>query len=471
MSATFETIDLRGLLRYARITDKTYALMKAFWPVAQKNLRPLLDAFYEHVERQPELAGMVRGQTERLKAAQTQHWERLFTRTIDRDYMQAVYRIGVAHVKIGLEPRWYITGYQFALSRLNRIAIETYADDPQHLADVLEALGIMVFFDMDMAIWAYLDAIEQEKKKQAAVFAQNRDTIGSALMALASGDLTYRIEEGIGPELEQIAKNFNHAVESLGEAMHTVRQTASTIRANAANMADASDDLSRRTEQQAAGLEQTVAALEEITKTIKLTAGNAQSASTDAAKAKSVAEKSGAVVDEAIAAMSRIEQSSKEIADITGTIDEIAFLTNLLALNAGVEAARAGDAGKGFAVVASEVRSLANRSREAAQNIKKLIAESGEHVAAGVQHVGDSGAALKEIIQGMGSINSLVGDIARAAQEQSIGVDEVNKALAQMDQVTQRNAAMAEESASATKVLAEETDSLNDLVGGFRVAD
>jgi methyl-accepting chemotaxis protein len=468
---TIDSIDLNGLIGYARITAKTYERMRAFWPIVEPHLKGLLDGFYDHVERQPALAHMVRGQTGRLKAAQTKHWQRLFTRTIDRAYMEAVYRIGQAHKKIGLEPRWYITGYQFVMSRLSAIAIETYKDEPDRLAEVLEALAVMVFFDMDMAIWAYLDAIEQEKKKQAAVFAANRDTIASALMALSRGDLSYRIEGEIGIELADIAKSFNHVVDNLSAAMRTVLQSAETIRANAANMSDAADDLSRRTEQQAAGLEETVAALEEITKTIKLTAENAKAATVNAAMAKDVAEKSGAVVDAAIAAMSRIEQSSKQIADITGTIGEIAFLTNLLALNAGVEAARAGDAGKGFAVVAAEVRSLAGRSREAAQNIKKLIGESGEHVAVGVRQVGESSQALKQIIQEMGCIHTLVGDISQAAQQQSIGVDEVNKAMAQMDQLTQRNAAMAEESASASKTLAMETDALGDLVATFTVGE
>lgn len=468
MSASIDKLDLSSLIAYARITPRTYQLMQEFWPQVRSELRPILDRFYDHILTDPLMAEMVAGQTDRLKAAQEKHWERLFTHAIDHTYLEAVYRIGMAHKRIDLKPHWYLTGYQILLNQL--IAIATRTCPPETLTETLQALVAMVMFDMDMAIWAYLDAIEQEKKQQAAKFAEDRTLIGNAMVALAEGDLTYRLNDGIAGELEQIKENFNYVSASLSDGMRTVMQSARAIRSSASEISSSSDDLAHRTETQAAGLEETVAALMQITKNIKETAESASEAAENAAKAQSVAENGGQVVNQAIAIMAEIEKSSRQIADITGAIDEIAFMTNLLALNAGVEAARAGEAGKGFAVVATEVRSLAGRSRDAAQSIKKLIHDSSQQIAAGVKSVGASGAALKEIIQEVGRINALVNDIAQNAGQQSIGVDEVNVALNQMDQVTQQNAAMAEESAAAAKNLVLETTALDGLVHNFRVA-
>ena len=202
---------------------------------------------------------------------------------------------------------------------------------------------------------------------------------------------------------------------------------------------------------------------------MKTSAQNAMTATTISANAKSAAEKGGEVVDTAIQAMGQIEQSSKQISDITGVIDEIAFQTNLLALNAGVEAARAGDAGKGFAVVASEVRALAQRSSEAARQIKTLINTTGDHVAKGVTLVENSGKALREIMHQVLQINALIADMTVAAQQQSTGVEEVNTAVSQMDQVTQQNAAMVEQTTAAARGLADETTELARLIGYFNV--
>lgn len=467
MSESIDKLNLPNLLAYARITPRTHQLMQAFWPVVQPHLRDIMNDFYDHVQTDPVMAKMVAGQTDRLKAAQSKHWERLFTQDIDHGYLEAVYRIGLAHVRIDLKPHWYLTGYQILLNHLIRVATQSVA--AEILTDTLQALVATVMFDMDMAIWAYLDAIEQEKQQQAEAFAQDRNHIGNALVALAEGDLTYRLNDAVTEELEQIKENFNYVSSRLNDDIRTVMQSASSIRNSATEISSGSDDLARRTETQAAGLEETVAALMQITKNIKESAGSAIEAAKNAAQAKQVAEKGGLVVDQAIATMAEIEKSSRQIAEITSTIDEIAFMTNLLALNAGVEAARAGDAGRGFAVVATEVRSLAGRSRDAALSIKKLITDSSKQITAGVKSVGESGAALKEIIEEVGNINNLVNDIAENARQQSSGVDEVNVALEQMDQVTQQNAAMAEESAAAARNLAQETKSLDGMVHNFRV--
>lgn len=318
-----------------------------------------------------------------------------------------------------------------------------------------------------------ITAVESERlAAEAATEEQARtivDSVGTGLAALAKGDLTARITADLTGPFAALKTDFNGAMARLQETLQSVLATAGGINTGAGEIAQAADDLSRRTEQQAASLEETAAALEEITATVKKTAENAQSASAIVAGARTAAEEGGAIAETAITAMGEIEQSSKQITDIIGVIDEIAFQTNLLALNAGVEAARAGDAGKGFAVVASEVRALAQRSSEAARQIKQLIKASGEHVGAGVKLVGESGQALRKIVDQVVEINSLVGEMAQAAQQQSTGIGEVNTAVTQMDQVTQQNAAMVEQSTAACRNLAGETDSLTRQVGFFDV--
>ena len=309
-------------------------------------------------------------------------------------------------------------------------------------------------------------AAEHDKAEQTRLIV---DSIGTGLAALATGDLTQRVSADLTGPFAQLKEDFNRALSRLQETLRSVLTTTGGITTGAGEIAQAADDLSKRTEQQAASLEETAAALEQITATVKKTAENAKAASAIVTTARGAAEDGGQIVDTAIKAMGQIEQSSKQITDIIGVIDEIAFQTNLLALNAGVEAARAGDAGKGFAVVASEVRALAQRSSEAAREIKTLIKASSEHVGSGVKLVGESGQALRKIVAQVVEINALVSEMAQAAQQQSTGIEEVNTAVTQMDQVTQQNAAMVEQSTAASRNLAGETTQLSELVAFFAV--
>ena len=312
---------------------------------------------------------------------------------------------------------------------------------------------------------------ESERQATEAEQAAVVDALGKALARLAEGDLTARVDGNLAGRYQRLKDDYNGAMTRLQEAMKAVADATGGLRSGADEIAGAAEDLSRRTEQQAASLEETAAALDEITATVKRTAEAARQASGAVTSAKADAEQSGGVVRETVSAMAEIERSSTQIAQIVGVIDEIAFQTNLLALNAGVEAARAGEAGKGFAVVASEVRALAQRSAEAAKEIKTLISSSTGHVSQGVKLVGGTGEALQRIAAQVSEIDGLVSGMAASAQEQATGLNEVNTAVNQMDQVLQQNAAMVEQTSAAAAGLRNETAEVARLVGRFRVQD
>jgi methyl-accepting chemotaxis protein len=311
-------------------------------------------------------------------------------------------------------------------------------------------------------------ASEDERAARAAEQAEVVTSLASGLKQLSEGNLTTRINNAFAKDYEQLRADFNEAMARLQEAMKAIVVNAGGIRSGAGEISQAADDLSRRTEQQAASLEETAAALDEITATVRKTADGAKQANNVVVATRSDAETSGQVVRETVGAMAEIEKSSKQISQIIGVIDEIAFQTNLLALNAGVEAARAGEAGRGFAVVASEVRALAQRSSEAAKEIKGLISASTQHVETGVELVGEAGKALQVIVGKVTEISGLVSEIAASAQEQSTALVQVNTAINQMDQVTQQNAAMVEESTAASHSLTQEADELMQLIGRFQ---
>ncbi len=312
---------------------------------------------------------------------------------------------------------------------------------------------------------------EQQKANEAADVKFAVENLAAGLSKLSEGDVSYRIGQPFTATLDSVRNDFNMSAEKLQAALTRVAQNAGGIGAGANEIKSAADDLAKRTEQQAAAVEETAAALEEITTTVRDSTKRAQEAGQIVSRAKAGAEQSGEVVRRAVVAMEQIAKSANEISNIIGVIDEIAFQTNLLALNAGVEAARAGEAGKGFAVVAQEVRELAQRSASAAKEIKALINTSNDQVQQGVQLVGDTGKALTTIVLEVQEINRHVVSIVESAQEQSSGLQQINTAVNQMDQDTQKNAAMVEETNAASHNLAKEVASLNQLLSQFRLAD
>ena len=311
-----------------------------------------------------------------------------------------------------------------------------------------------------------LAAAEHAKQQQTALIV---GSVGSGLDALAQGDLTARIDAELTGPFAKLKDDFNNAMQTVATTLTAVTVSAQGISHGASDIRQASDDLSRRTEQQAASLEETAAAMQEITTTVNETAANANKANAVVKGARADAEQSGEVVKRAVDAMYGIERASSEISEIIGVIDGIAFQTNLLALNAGVEAARAGDAGRGFAVVASEVRALAQRSADAAKDVKSKITASTSQIDAGVTLVVDAGTALSRISGQIGEISVLVSDIASAAEKQATGLQQVNIAVGEMDGVTQQNAAMVEEATAAARSLAEETENMSRQVNRFQL--
>ncbi|MDP1619314.1 globin-coupled sensor protein [Phenylobacterium sp.] len=443
---------------------------------------PALDVFYAKIRKTPEVQRFFTSDAHMsgAQSRQAAHWGIIAEGQFGDDYAKGVRTIGETHARLGLEPQWYIGGYALVLEQLIHAAIArqwptlTKRTRPQEAAETVSVLVKATLVDMDLAISIYLEALETERKKsedarqlaeqqQAAAMA----ALTAALRNLAQGDLASRLEDNLSPQFDGLKADFNQAVGKLAEAMRMVAESSGGIRVGADEITSASDDLSRRTEQQAASLEETAAALHELTESVGKAASGAREASSMVSSAKAEAVHSGEVVDRAVSAMGEIDSSSKQIGQIIGVIDEIAFQTNLLALNAGVEAARAGEAGRGFAVVASEVRALAQRSSDAAKQIRNLITQSATQVESGVGLVAETGEALRRIVERVVEIDHSVAQIAASAEEQSRALAEVNSAVNQMDHVTQQNAAMVEEATAAAHSLRRETDQLNGLVGRF----
>ena len=319
--------------------------------------------------------------------------------------------------------------------------------------------------DLRVARTAEEGRAEQQREQEVVV-----ENLSTGLLRLSQGDFSATIDTPFSGEHEKLRTDFNTTVTKLNDTLGQVVTAIERIRNGAAEINQSSDDLSHRTESQAATLEETAAALEEITASVKSAADGARSVEQITGEAKQEAEVSGQVVQNAVAAMTEIEHSSKKIEQIISVIDDIAFQTNLLALNAGVEAARAGEAGRGFAVVASEVRGLAQRSSDAAMEIKALIGESSKQVDQGVDLVGKAGEALETITKRVNHISQLISGIAEGAAEQSNGIEEINTGMVQLDQVTQQNAAMVEEASAACQMLDSDASELGGVVANFRLA-
>jgi methyl-accepting chemotaxis protein len=474
-----ERLDFMGLDAEAR------AHLKKLKPIIAAAIDEALDAFYKKARATPSTNRHFTGDEHVASAKRRQeaHWNVIADGEFGEAYVKAVLAIGNTHARLGLEPRWYIGGYALIAEKLIHSVIAEHwprfnlsRGGHAGMAASVSSMVKAVLLDMDLAISTYLDALEQERKRVNAAAEEARArqdkamaAISVALAGLNQGDLRVRIDEALAPEFERVRTDFNATAASLEAAIAKVSSVAVGIGGSCDEIGQASDDLARRTEQQAASLEQTAAAVEELTASVRRAAEGASMAAEKVVAARREAEKSGATMQSAVRAMAGIEKSAREISQIIGVIDEIAFQTNLLALNAGVEAARAGEAGRGFAVVASEVRALAQRSAEAAKEIKSLIQTSSSQVDDGVKLIDETGKVAERIVAQVVEIDALVLEMASSTKEQSTGLSEINTAISQMDQATQQNAAMVEETTAAVHSLRGEAGQLVRSIAGFSI--
>ena len=484
---TTQSHDIAALgerLEFIGIDAAARERLKSLQGVIASALDAALDRFYDKVHSTPQTRRFFsdRNHMAAAKKRQQSHWELIASAEFDARYVEGVSVVGRTHARLGLEPRWYIGGYALIMEQIiGAVIAERWPSifgkkRGEALAQEIGAVVKATLLDMDYAISVYLEAqaeerrrVEEEKARAEANQRAALAALGAALNELATGNLETRLTANLPAEFSTMAENFNRAVDALRAAIAEVHAASGGIVSGAEGIAVAADDLSRRTEQQAASLEESSAALHELAESVQQTAENASRASGVVSATQSEASQSERIVTDAVAAMGKIRESSQEIAAIIGVIDEIAFQTNLLALNAGVEAARAGEAGRGFAVVAQEVRSLAQRCAASAKEIKELISTSGDHVESGVSLVGATGQALERMIGRINEINHLMADIASAAGEQSRGIAEVNIAVSQMDQITQQNAAMVEQTSGETQHLKAEAEELSARLHRFRV--
>ena len=343
------------------------------------------------------------------------------------------------------------------------------------LAAEVSVIVKAALLDMDYAISVYLDELARQREEAEAARKQAETEqqvalaeLSKVLGLLSGGDLESRLPGGLPENYAGMVENYNSAAENLRQSISTVRLAAQQILDSSQQLNTATTSLSQRTEQQAASIEESSAALHELSESVTATARGARKAADVTGEALSVAQSSGAVVADAVSAMGAIERSSTEISKIISVIDEIAFQTNLLALNAGVEAARAGEAGRGFAVVAQEVRELAQRSANAAKEIKTIIAESSSQVQTGVSLVNKSGESLGDIIERVHELDKIIQGIAAATGEQSSGLSEVSSAIGNMDTITQQNATMVDRTSHQIVELTSEVENLTIVLERFK---
>jgi methyl-accepting chemotaxis protein len=450
--------------RFFGLHEADYARFGRIGRAMRKHGSVALEQMHRKIAADPDLAGLFASPAAmaHARAKQAEHWAQMFAGAPDQAYLDSADRIGRIHARVGLEPGWYIGAYAGVLGDVVAgLVRESFGPLGASLGATLGSLVKMALFDMDIALAGYF-RIETERRTGVI------DALGQALMVMTGGDFASRLET-LPPGYEDLQRDFEAMRVKVSAVLAAVADNARQVDSGAREIRQASDDLARRTEHQAASLEEASAAMTTLATSVEQTALDAGNMHQSVQQAHGDAQKGGAVVNEAVAAMTDIHRSAQEIGTIITVIDAIAFQTNLLALNAGVEAARAGDAGRGFAVVANEVRALAQRSADAALDIKKLIGESSVQVERGVDLVGQTGATFERIVGKVGEIADLASTIASTARVQATQLGELRETVTELDVMTQQNAAMVEQATAAARSLANAADQLNTQVGKFHL--
>ena len=465
MTPVVENRDIAKKLEFYNISSADFERFSGLARALDKYAPAALDKLYEQIASTPETAAFFgsRKMMTHARDKQVQHWASMFAGRADNAYFDSAEVVGNVHARIGLEPGWYIGAYAMMLDQVinGMFAGPAGMMGAKKKARSVGSLVKMALLDMEIAISAYFKV---EERARIAVI----DEVSASLSAMAEGDFATKAPElpAAFAELQARLDGMRHQV---SQALGDVADTSTAVGIGAKEIRQASDDLARRTEQQAASLEEASAAMTTLASNVRDSAKDAAHMHDSVQQAHGEAMKGGAVVGEAVAAMKDIHSSAQEIGKIISVIDGIAFQTNLLALNAGVEAARAGEAGRGFAVVATEVRALAQRTADAASDIKTLISASSSQVERGVNLVGQSGETFAVIVEQVGHVAELASNIARMASEQATNIGQVRETVREMDTMTQQNAAMVEEATAAARSLANESSRLSTLVSNFRL--
>ena len=462
------------------------------------HLPKALDKFYAKVATVPAVARYFDGkaQMDRAQSKQVGHWKAIAAGRFDDAYFEASSKVGLRHAQLGLEPRWHIGGYGVIIETLVRglvhdVMAEALESKPGRFGrkvppspdailekadDMAEALASVLksmLLDIDIGVTAYFDKITAEARAadDAAKAGINRAVrlAGEVLKGMAQGDLTSRITADFEPEFAQIKDDTNAVADKLTGIVSQLQQTSRSLKTATGEILSGANDLADRTTRQAATIEETSASIEQLSTDVVENARRAANATEKAQAVSASAAQGGSVMQQANEAMSAIEASSSKISNIIGLIDDIAFQTNLLALNASVEAARAGDAGKGFAVVAVEVRRLAQSAAQASNEIKALIEASAREVQSGSRLVSQAAETLLDIVTGAEESAALIDTIAQANKTQSAALEEVAVAIRQMDEMTQHNAALVEQTNAAIEQTEGQAGELDRIVDVFRV--